>query len=302
MHSDLPKKTTLRGYYQINTSGTASVNHYLGPLIVATTNRPVRLKFVNSLPTGTAGNLFIPVDTSLMGAGTSATSSPGTECNLSPKPATCYTENRASVHLHGGNTPWISDGTPHQWITPAGDTTTLKTGPSQVNVPDMPDPGAGAETLYWSNQQSGRFMFFHDHAVGITRLNVYAGMAAGYLLRNPADENAPYNAGVPGRLRRCATLGPRPPGPPGHTGQDLCAEEHSHTGLQMGHVEMGDVWNLWFPHVYEANQDPNSPDGANPFGRWDYGPWSGPRSLWTLLTLYCRSLRQPRRRSWTHLL
>ena len=49
-----------------------------------------------------------------------------------------YTQNRAVVHLHGGFTPWISDGTPHQWITPAADATTLKTGVGVVNVPDMP--------------------------------------------------------------------------------------------------------------------------------------------------------------------
>ena len=35
----------------------------------------------------------------------------------------CFTENRATLHLHGGITPWISDGTPHQWITPAGENT-----------------------------------------------------------------------------------------------------------------------------------------------------------------------------------
>ena len=31
-----------------------------------------------------------------------------------------YTQNRATLHLHGGRTPWISDGTPHQWTVPAG--------------------------------------------------------------------------------------------------------------------------------------------------------------------------------------
>ena len=50
------------------------------------------------------------------------------------------------------------------------------------NVPDMPDPGAGSQTFFYSNQQSARLMFYHDHAFGITRLNVYAGEAAGYLL------------------------------------------------------------------------------------------------------------------------
>ena len=32
-------------------------------------------------------------------------------------------------------------------------------------------------------------MFYHDHAVGITRLNVYAGMAAGYLIHDPVEDN-----------------------------------------------------------------------------------------------------------------
>ena len=35
----------------------------------------------------------------------------------------CFKDNRATLHLHGGITPWISDGTAHQWITPAGEMT-----------------------------------------------------------------------------------------------------------------------------------------------------------------------------------
>ena len=31
-------------------------------------------------------------------------------------------------------------------------------------------------------------MFYHDHAYGITRLNVYAGMAAGYLIEDPVEQ------------------------------------------------------------------------------------------------------------------
>ena len=48
----------------------------------------------------------------------------------------------------------------------------------------------GDMTFYWTNQQGGRLMFYHDHAYGITRLNVYAGEAAGYLLYDPAEEAA----------------------------------------------------------------------------------------------------------------
>ena len=42
---------------------------YLGPTIVATKDRPVRVLFRNLLPNGEAGDLFLPVDTTLMGSG-----------------------------------------------------------------------------------------------------------------------------------------------------------------------------------------------------------------------------------------
>jgi hypothetical protein len=108
LHADLPP-TRLRGYCQMN-AGVCNPS-YLGPTIIATKNKPVRVLFKNMLPTGAGGNLFIPTDTTYMGAG-------------SP-----YTENRATLHLHGGATPWISDGTPHQWTTPAG-----QTGPARARA------------------------------------------------------------------------------------------------------------------------------------------------------------------------
>ncbi len=93
-HRDLPA-TLLRGYVQLSTSvvpgkkialGNANLDptqadtpitnftgvdkpHYLGPTIMATKNRPVRVLFRNLLPTGVAGDLFLPVDTTVMGAG-----------------------------------------------------------------------------------------------------------------------------------------------------------------------------------------------------------------------------------------
>ena len=37
---------------------------------------------------------------------------------------------------------------------------------------------SGCQTFYYTNEQSARMMFYHDHSWGITRLNVYAGEAA----------------------------------------------------------------------------------------------------------------------------
>src|SRR6185436_14382114 len=123
--------------------------HFLGPLIIAQKDRPVRVKFTNKLPTSAGGDLFLPVDTTIMGAG------------VGPNGGN-YTQNRATLHLHGGNTPWISDGTAHQWTTPAGESTSYPKGVSVQNVPDMPAAGPGQLTFYYTNQQSARLLFYHD--------------------------------------------------------------------------------------------------------------------------------------------
>ena len=59
MHFDLPA-TKLRGYLQLNApvGNAAGTHQYLGPMILATKNVPVRIKFTNMLATGNAGDLF----------------------------------------------------------------------------------------------------------------------------------------------------------------------------------------------------------------------------------------------------
>ncbi|MDA8105302.1 MAG: multicopper oxidase domain-containing protein [Nitrospiraceae bacterium] len=299
MHSDMPAATDtlgtgtrIRGYYQIN--GTDHSSQYLGPLIIARRDRPVRLLFENHLGAGTAGDLFIPVDTTVMGAGQGPL---GLGCG-GVYPGCNYTQNRAVIHLHGGNTPWISDGIPRQWITPIGEYSTpyLK-GETQRNVPDMwfdsghnvvpagtsgatNDPGQGRATYYWTNQQSGRFMFFHDHSYGLTRLNVYAGEAAGYLITDPEEDKLIDAGTIPNVC---------PSGSPDcvyRYGIPLVIEDKTFVPWDVSVQDAkwdvnkwGKPGDLWFPHVYEPNQKPNDPTGANPFGRWDYGPWFWPPVL-----------------------
>jgi len=302
MHSDLPP-TTLRGYCQLNNPASPGVctPSYLGPVILAAKNRPVRVLFKNTLPVGAGGNLFIPVDTTYMGAG-------------SP-----YTQNRGTLHLHGGATPWISDGTPHQWTAPSGEVGPQK-GDSTQNVPDMwfdsttgaliascaaqptcaapnanNNPGLGAMTFFWTNQQGGRLMFYHDHAYGLTRLNVYAGEAAGYLLGDGQEEDALQAATVPGTLG--SLVGGSTTPDPAHliplviqdktfvpSAAQLAAEDPTWVaggfGTTPGLANPGD---LWFPHVYTPNQNPADAGGANAFGRWDYGPWTLPGNQTVLL-------------------
>lgn len=313
MHSDLPP-TKLRGYVQLSTAVTPGAQvplfnpdgsqivmpdgitqaiavdnpHYLGATIVAESDRPVRIKFYNLLPTGEGGNLFLPVDTSVMGSGMGPLSpmyDPVTKmmmdepdpqnpmCGNNPKPYACYTENRATLHLHGGISPWISDGTPHQWITPANENTPYPQGVSVQNVPDMNEcesPTDGCMTFYYTNQQSARLSFYHDHAWGITRLNVYAGEAAGYLITDTTEQAlmAPggvledVGIGIPLVIQDKTFV-------PSQAQLDLQDETWDT-------ARWGGLGSLWFPHVYSPAQNPGDASGVNEYGRWAYGPWFWP--------------------------
>ena len=271
LHSDMGQ-TLLRGYVQVNkgtdTSGKNTIVpdpiHYLGPTIFATKDRPVRVKFTNKLPTGEGGDLFIPVDTTYMGAGY------GPLGSNSGDPM--YTQNRASVHLHGGKTVWISDGTPHQWITPAGETTPYPKGVSVQNVPDMPDPGDGSTTFFYSNQQSARMLWYHDHAYGITRLNVLVGEASDYFITDDAEKKLISDGVIPSDEIPL-------------TFQDKTFVDAStiattdptwNWGATPGTPHTGDIW---FPHVYMPAQNPADVSGVNAMGRWHYGPWFWPPTV-----------------------
>lgn len=294
---------------------------WLGPTIISNKNKPVRIVFHNLLPTGAGGDLFMPVDTTLMGSGMAGgweqydptpvqggdvldevrnpactLAAAGTGLTQNGVEIDCFTKNRETLHLHGGNTPWISDGTPHQWITPAGENTAYPQGVSVGNVPDMdactPDNPAtpdvdesatdGCMTLYYTNQQSARLMFYHDHAYGLTRLGVYAGGAAGYLITDETDAKLMGAGGaleglglgiplviqdrtfVPSDEQMYNTY--NTDGTVKSYGQDPTWDQE----------RWGGYGSLWYHHVYMTAQNPGDPSGMSAFGRWMYSPWFWP--------------------------
>lgn len=81
-------------------------------------------------------------------------------------------EVRTVPHLHGAQTRSESDGLPEKWFK----------------------PGDAAE-YHYPNQQQAATLWYHDHAVGITRLNVYAGLSGLYLLRDDAERKLQLPAG-----------------------------------------------------------------------------------------------------------
>jgi len=208
MHPDLPGPTRLWGY----ADATNLVQKYLGGLIVARKDRPVRLEVTNSLPAVHP----LPVDTTIMGAEMQA--------------------NRATVHLHGGMVPWTSDGGPFSWFTPAG------TGPGQGGGDSFLNPGSspGQAVYYYPNTQSARLLWYHDHAMGTTRLNAYAGLATGYLIRDDFEDSL-ISAGVlPTRE------------------VPLVIQDKSFNDGSDPNYVWGRKGDLWYPYVYDTK-------------RWDRG-------------------------------
>lgn len=123
---------------------------YPGPTFHVQRHQKSHILWKNELP----DHHFLPIDTTVHGA----------EKN--------NPEVRTVVHLHGGVTPDTSDGYPEAWFTHNFE----KVGPHFTN------------RLYtYPNHQPATNLWYHDHAMGITRLNIYAGLAGMYIIHDQEE-------------------------------------------------------------------------------------------------------------------
>ena len=128
--------------------------------IVAVQGQPIEVTYQNNLPSGGGGNQ----GSNLLEVDTCAHG-----------PNDWGDAKRISTHLHGGHVPARVDGQPEFTILPG-----------EIDIYEYPN-----------NQEAGT-VWYHDHALGITRLNVYAGMAGFYLIADAEDTLGPGNAfGLP---------------------------------------------------------------------------------------------------------
>jgi spore coat protein A len=211
--------TTLWGYYPTRLlGGGVQPPRHLGGIIVVPRRTPLQLTFRNKLPSTS----IIPVDTTVPGAN--------------------QAQNRAAVHLHGGFIPWISDGGPFDWWTPNGTHGLSFLNNSVLN----PAAAANEAEYYYPNDQSARLLWYHDHAIGITRTNAYAGIATGYIIRDDFEEGL-QNSGLPGFIEAGGREIP------------IVIQDKIFVGPNIGTLDptwQGPraVGSLWYPHVYERNR------------------------------------------------
>ena len=157
-----PLVTTIWGY---GLPGHAAT--YPGPTIVAYEGEPIQFNWKNMLP---ADGHLLPVDTSIEHAdGVRMTLEEGYVPTV--------------VHLHGGHTASGSDGLPEAWFTQHN----AEVGPAYMQ-----------RILEYENDQQAATLWYHDHALGLTRLNVYSGLAGFYLLRDDAEQKLIDEGVLPG--------------------------------------------------------------------------------------------------------
>jgi spore coat protein A len=168
-----------------------SLGRVLGPAnypaftIESTKGTATNVTYANNLvdttiPGDQTGTLYklITVDQTLDWADPLGTTK-NNNCTVPPATGVCtqpYTGPVPAVtHLHGGEVPSASDGGPNSWFTP---------GDAQVG----PAWGQGVTNNYfYPNGQEATTLWYHDHTLGATRLNVYAGLAGFYFLRDQYD-------------------------------------------------------------------------------------------------------------------
>jgi spore coat protein A len=164
VHRDLPK-TTLFGYVRQGVDpNDPKLASYLGPAIVARTGAPVTVNYANGL----MADDYLKVFTN---GGSSYT-------QLIDKDDLGATLGvRILTHLHGGFVAGADDGNP--FATPA-------------------IPYGETQSVMYPNEQPASLLWYHDHYEGDTRMNVVAGLAAGYLLRDDYDSGS--NPALPGPI------------------------------------------------------------------------------------------------------
>lgn len=184
--------TWVWGYRVGPTPPAGPVDTYTGPVIVATRGLPTQVRFVNNLGHTDTTNLLAwknATDQTLhwadpLNAGANECAHHAFQYPHMPPMGECAEHYSGPIpavpHLHGGDVPPVLDGGPDAWFTSDG----AFHGAAYYTHPGV--AAAGNECVYrYPNVGQAAPTWFHDHLLGGTRLNVYAGLAGAYQIIDP---------------------------------------------------------------------------------------------------------------------
>ncbi len=162
---------------------------------------PVQVTWRNELVDGAKNNNFVPhlftIDPTLHWA-----NPPGpvdTRPTFTTTPAPYTGPVPIVTHLHGAHVDPESDGFPEAWYLPNANNISdcatsngpgcfFTRGSNYGNAPGFA-PAPGQATFVYRNDQHGATLWYHDHVLGMTRANVYTGLAGFYLLRDAYEKS-----------------------------------------------------------------------------------------------------------------
>jgi spore coat protein A, manganese oxidase len=183
-------QTTVYGYGGLTKDAVTGkplgyIRNSPGPSFDVKKGVPIKVKYINDL---TQSHMFA-VDPTLMWANPNGMATPSAENFVDFPPGFPQAQSPIPmcVHLHGGEVQATSDGGPDAWWTYNGD------HGHEYYTAD-PSAGSNAAVFVYPNSQPAATIWYHDHALGMTRLNVVAGLAGFYLIRDPTnnvDSNLP---------------------------------------------------------------------------------------------------------------
>jgi spore coat protein A len=192
-------KTTVWGYGAVNDKSSFQ---YPARTIEAVVNRPVQVQWINGLVDSGGKYLphLLPVDQTLHWANPPKDcldGNPRTDCRgASQEP---YTGPVPIItHLHGAHVQSDSDGYPEAWYLPNATNIPngyAKTGSHYGQIPNSPQ-ASGQATFQYPNDQRATTLWYHDHVLGMTRANVYTGLAGFYVIRDPKTDPAGLPSGA----------------------------------------------------------------------------------------------------------
>jgi spore coat protein A len=189
--------TTVWSYGSVSHPGTFN---YPAFTIEADFHKPVRIKWINDLK-DSSGNFLphlLPVDPTLHWANPpGGTTGRDSRPTLSTTPSPYTGPVPIVTHLHGGHNAQESDGYAEAWFLPqahnipggfATQGTWYEFFKNEFQTKFGVEWEPGTATFQYQNDQRPGTFWYHDHTLGMTRLNVYAGPAGFYLLRRgPGD-------------------------------------------------------------------------------------------------------------------
>ncbi len=188
--------TWVWGYLEPSQVGNpAAIPSYIGPVIVTARGNATEITYVNKLGTTATTNVNFWKSVAVQGGAVDQSLHWADPANLGillpPNNTALYEGPIPAVpHLHGGEIPPQIDGGPDAWfydpsLQPGGYD---KQGHAYYTKGNVMVNTAGNATYRYPNTQEGAPIWFHDHLLGATRLNVYAGLAGAYLIQDPVND------------------------------------------------------------------------------------------------------------------